>query len=776
MDSTVKTQLEGLLRQIQLLMPASGHQRSSAELNRVFKGICNLVFDKGAYHCLWDENTLAQLDWLFQLKPPELTIFGAQTTEIRERLNLSRKVNDLFFRILNPDFSAESVFETLGALSPTDSSLLFALKSSGRLEAIREIDSLPSDKISTFLDFLAEDIGFNLTNQEPIKGCLEALKGREGAGIVSALLVKSSGECALVMPLQIKVQSGNGQVHHLVHSRNDFEAALKRARLALLGQGFLKNLDDIICTLDLTEPEYLGTSIGLAAAVGIYGAARGMVIDPYTAFTGDINFDREHWRIRGVSGLPQKLKAAVLSGIRRVFIPMENINEVNDSLDKNLQIIPVDEILGVFLKLQVSTVPLLGNSLQVRKIDALKAHCQSQGWDLSPHEQIQHGLQFNVAPLTIPKISINIFATGTHTPKRHDRLEYQELLKTLDRIDESGISLRKVEQSLNIQDPSLRAKIREALEGCQPSEQRKEPHCDYAFVFTQGKEHLALKQYAKGTLQIQGTAGKLYKTILECIIPRYNIHHPAGQLSVETFLQTKETPGMASPSFSMTSADTREIPLPHIGTDESGKGDYFGPMVVAAVLIDAQTKPKLEVLGVKDSKLLSDKRCRELAAKIREICKGKYEEVEIPPERYNELYESFRKEGKNLNHLLAWGHARAIESLLERQSCTYAVADQFGDEHYIQSSLMEKGKQIQLIQLPKGERYLAVAAASILTRDKFLARLEKLGQGYGIDLPKGASDTVIIAAKKIIERRGTAELRKVAKLHHKTTYKILEKG
>jgi len=125
--------------------------------------------------------------------------------------------------------------------------------------------------------------------------------------------------------------------------------------------------------------------------------------------------------------------------------------------------------------------------------------------------------------------------------------------------------------------------------------------------------------------------------------------------------------------------------------------------------------------------------------------------------------------------LLAWGHARAIESLLERHSCTHAVADQFGDEHYILSSLMEKGKKIQLIQMPKGERDIAVASASILTRDKFLARLERLSQEYQIELPKGASEAVVIAAKQVIEKRGKEDLRKLAKLHHKTTQKIVGK-
>lgn len=219
----------------------------------------------------------------------------------------------------------------------------------------------------------------------------------------------------------------------------------------------------------------------------------------------------------------------------------------------------------------------------------------------------------------------------------------------------------------------------------------------------------------------------------------------------------------------------REIPLPHIGTDESGKGDYFGPLVVAAVFFDSVTGPKIEGAGVKDSKLLSDRRCRELAARIREICRGKYEEVEITPKRYNELYESFRREGKNLNHLLAWGHARAIESLLERFPCTHAVADQFGDEHYILSRLMEKGKHLELIQVPKGERYLAVAAASILARDRFIARMERFSREYGFELPKGASETVVIAGRRVVKEKGEEELRNIAKLHHRTTHKIIEK-
>lgn len=774
MDSTVKTKMETLLYQIQLLMPASGSQSPSSEVQRLFKNICKLIFDDKAYSLLWDEPILSRLGWLFQVKPPEPTMYGDQVAEIRERRKQAQHVNDLFFRILNPEFSVEKVFEKLIILSPAEALLLHTLESSGRLEAIREIDGQPSDKISTFLEFLREDIGFEITNVDSVKGCLEALKAREGIGIVNTLLVKSDSQSALMLSLQVQVQPGSGQVHQLVHSREDFGAVFNRVRLALIGQGFLRESDNILYTLDLTEPEYLGTSLGLAAAVGIYGSARKMVVDPYTSFTGDVNFDRGRWRVQAVKGVPQKIDAARLAGCRRLFIPLQNMDDAGDISQDTLQIIPVDDLLEVFLKLQVPTQPLAGDSLQVRKINALRGHCQAQGWDLSSPRQIQNGLQFQVAPLVLPKISINIYDTGTHVPKQDDHQEYQGLLQTLQRLEESRIPLRKIEQRLNIQNPALRSVIRESLEQLQPAEQRQEPYCEYSFKFIREKELLIVKQYQKGTLQIQGTAGDLHKTALNCIIPVYNLHYPGAQLSIETLLQTMKS-DTAPGHRSLPPTGIQQIPFPHIGTDESGKGDYFGPMVVAAVLVDVQTKSKLEALGVKDSKLLSDKRCHDLASKIREICRGQYVEVEIPPERYNELYEDFKKEGKNLNHLLAWGHARAIESLLERQPCTHAVADQFGDEHYIQSRLMEKGKQIQLIQMPKGERDIAVASASILSRDKFLVRLEKLSQEYQIELPKGASEAVVIAGKQIIDKRGPDDLRKVAKLHHKTTHKVFGK-
>ena len=325
-----------------------------------------------------------------------------------------------------------------------------------------------------------------------------------------------------------------------------------------------------------------------------------------------------------------------------------------------------------------------------------------------------------------------------------------------------------------VKDPELKRQIREKLNELKPTDTREEQYCDYSYRFEDGEERIIIKQYTNGKLQFQGVGGDWYKNILGAVITLYNSKHPNEKLSIDDYVKDEPEEGLNSGKESFEKPE-REIPFPHIGTDESGKGDYFGPMVVAGVWLDEFAAGSLEALGVRDSKLLPDKRCQELAEEIRIVCNGKFIEVEIPPERYNELYDQFRKEGKNLNHLLAWGHARAIESLLEKNPCSYAIADQFGNERFILSKLMEKGKKLQLTQTPKAERYTAVAAASILARDRFLSRMEKLSHEYGIVLPKGASDRVIQPALDIIKKRGIDELKKVAKLHHKTTQKILKK-
>jgi ribonuclease HIII len=240
-----------------------------------------------------------------------------------------------------------------------------------------------------------------------------------------------------------------------------------------------------------------------------------------------------------------------------------------------------------------------------------------------------------------------------------------------------------------------------------------------------------------------------------------------GELAskVKKIIEQRETPKKEIPFTGTT--------FPIIGTDESGKGDYFGPLVSAAVYVDEQTAKMLAFEGVRDSKKLSDKKNEELAETIIAICKDKFSIIEISPEKYNDLYDQFIREKKNLNTLLAWGHAKAIEELLAKVECNDAIADQFADERFILSKLQEKGKKLNLIQMHKAEENIAVAAASILARARFLQKLSKLSSEYNLELPKGASINVIKTAKSIVATHGKNALKKIAKLHFKTTKEIL---
>jgi len=208
---------------------------------------------------------------------------------------------------------------------------------------------------------------------------------------------------------------------------------------------------------------------------------------------------------------------------------------------------------------------------------------------------------------------------------------------------------------------------------------------------------------------------------------------------------------------------------PRIGTDEAGKGDYFGDLVVAGVYLDAAGEALARELGVMDSKKLSDARVKALAKEIR--LAFPHDILRISPSKYNDLYAKM----KNLNRLLAWAHARVIENLLPRTGAPLAVSDQFGSAEVLENALMHAGRTVRLVQITQGERDLAVAAASILARATFLYRLDALSKEIGITLPKGATH-VLPVGHQLYAKGGTALLGQVAKLHFKTTEQIIGKG
>ena len=209
---------------------------------------------------------------------------------------------------------------------------------------------------------------------------------------------------------------------------------------------------------------------------------------------------------------------------------------------------------------------------------------------------------------------------------------------------------------------------------------------------------------------------------------------------------------------------------PHFGVDESGKGDFFGPLVIAGCYTDADVTRTLMAAGIQDSKRIgSDQRIRDLADLIRSTRGATHSVVAIGPEKYNELYRKFG----NLNKLLAWGHARIIENLAEaRPDCPRALSDQFANPALIKRALLEKGRGIQLDQRTKAESDIAVAAASILARERFIDWLGKHGRDLKTTLPRGASAQVKAAARSLVAAHGPQILARVAKTHFKTASEI----
>jgi len=240
---------------------------------------------------------------------------------------------------------------------------------------------------------------------------------------------------------------------------------------------------------------------------------------------------------------------------------------------------------------------------------------------------------------------------------------------------------------------------------------------------------------------------------------------------VEEFVQFELEPRiLGEAKLGYEEVHTPEMFQPHFGVDESGKGDFFGPLVISGVYVDAGIARKFLDAGVQDSKRIgSDARIRALAESIRKDSLGLVDTVLIGPERYNDLYEKFG----NLNKLLGWGHARVIENLLERKpDCPRSLSDQFADARVIQQSLLQHGRKINIEQRTKAESDVAVAAASILAREAFINWLERRGKTLGMKLGRGVSTDVKEVAAKLVETKGPGILREIAKVHFRTAHEI----
>lgn len=244
---------------------------------------------------------------------------------------------------------------------------------------------------------------------------------------------------------------------------------------------------------------------------------------------------------------------------------------------------------------------------------------------------------------------------------------------------------------------------------------------------------------------------------------------PAGRKSHELSLVCE----MLKPTGGMMEA----VPEPErgldtwLGTDEAGKGDYFGPLVAAGFVADWPVVAELEGIGLAESKGMHKSRVLGLSRLLWGRFKDRCTVVEISPARYNQLYTELRGSGGKLNLLLGWAHARVIQEARERQPLQTVVVDQFAASWNI-TRYLSGTRDVKLMFRPRAESNPAVAAASILAKARFLERLEKLSGEVGVALPAGSGANVVQVGKEVIEKHGVTVLSRIAKLHFKTTERI----
>ncbi|MCA9806704.1 MAG: ribonuclease HIII [Cyanobacteria bacterium HKST-UBA06] len=292
---------------------------------------------------------------------------------------------------------------------------------------------------------------------------------------------------------------------------------------------------------------------------------------------------------------------------------------------------------------------------------------------------------------------------------------------------------------------------------------KPEQYCDYRLEYKRAQGRLIIKQYTNGTLYVEGSDPGMLAQVKALIEGQGGAGQVAGKTS-----------GTASAASQPPSGPTITIVPPYVGTDESGKGDYFGPLVVAGVLVTPETEQAIQHIGVRDSKTLNDAQIMVQAqALYQALPQGHIASVCLMPTVYNARYEQYKAAGQTLNNLMADLHSQLIAQLLgQAGGVKTVVVDKFGPDATMNRALASVGVSrnvVDVYQFTKAERWLAVAAASVVARAGFVQGIDDLSQQAGMVLPKGAGSPVVKAGKTLARKGGLELLRGVAKLHFKTT-------
>lgn len=589
---------------------------------------------------------------------------------------------------------------------------------------------------------------------QALQQAADHLRQRAEAHQATALFTAPDG-AGIALGVRASKQSGNAIVGY-----NAADTDMRIQSEAVLRQEY-----DAGAGWDIEwELGYGGSSIGLALLVAARVDKGEVLPDPLLACTGKISVGS----VQGVGGIPAKVQAAAAAGYRRILVPSQNEDEAREAarVFPSLTVYTIektDDLLNVLANISGAVpVGIAGTSLFIRKLLPLYQ------LDLVGEPPLKNGRRLEVTN-SQGCANIDIYSgrkgTVALSGKPGPALDSAQQLVD-ERLSGSRIQQRAaVTCTLAVE--ARQARLRRELEQAGAVENStSNPYEKWRYTLEEGHSKAVVTCYTTGKVSVNAGYAPAHDTITEALNRAL-----AGIGSLPVTVET--APHKPTPAAAVTEAEY----VPHIGTDEAGKGDYFGPLVCAACYVDASAAQQLRDLGVQDSKKLSDKRIRVLADGIRDVLPGNWKVVTIQPRRYNELMEEFRAEKKNLNSLVAWGHARGIKDLIidHRDKIDHVVIDKFADERYILEHLRSdsRASDLNLDLRVRGESDIAVAAASILARDMFVKWLEKRAEQVGLPLPKGAGEQVIEAAQAIVARDGADALKDLAKLSFKTTQRVL---
>ena len=563
------------------------------------------------------------------------------------------------------------------------------------------------------------------------------------------LFVDRNDSNGLALGLKLVLRDSGGELFSCADDEM-CEQARVACRLGLAGKGWEAKIE--------WPALFAGESIGLPLYVAVLVARGVLPHHAFTATTGRLDIDG---KVRGVVGIRAKLEAARRIGICRVLVPEENSSDAKNANVKDITVIPVAHVDGVkdAFRQAISSIELGYSGL----IHLIRASLPDYQLVVHDEGSVNQGFRF-VAANASGHANIWVYRNGrvrvdgTQGPAHDAAVRLIRERKPPDPEQRDPFSFQ-------IPTSPLQEQFRKALQDAGATTEPAHNHELWRMRLARGRSRATIVLYNSSKCVIQGTA------------PAWDDVEKAAENVTQTIgglPKPQETSCAPHENGPKSSSDDSE---PHIGTDEAGKGDYFGPLVSAAVFVDRESSAKLRQLGVRDSKKLTDRRVKKIAGQIRQFKSVRYAVTAINPRKFNELYQQFRREGKNLNSLLAWGHARSIDNLLslpphERVNAKFVLVDQFADKHYIEQRTRRAG--IPVRQRHKAEEDIAVAAASILARDGFLRWLEQYSERTQIPLPKGASQQVIQAAKEFIRRWGVKWLGVVAKLNFRTTQQVLD--